>query len=215
MKTVIFDWDGTLIDSKAKLLDAWRAATQQVIGRAYPSTPEEERFVAARNGHNVLSSLTPSPDVQQQLTTAYHALYTASTNDVAPFPGIPELLVALRSSAHRIAVVTAKARARFEADVAHAGLADYIDVCICAEDVDRPKPDPAGVLHALDRLGATAAAATMVGDSPQDIAAGLAAGTRTVGVTWGFFGAADLAAAGAHALASTTDEFWALLTSSK
>lgn len=212
-RAALFDWDGTLVDTRAGLIAAWRAATETVLGRAYPSTPEEELFVATCNGREVLPLLTPDPAVQRALTETYQTVYAATIGQtVAPFPGIPEMLADLRAQGQQIGIVTAKARIRFEADVIRAGLAEYVDIAVCADDVSRHKPDPEGVHTALARLAVPPDRAAMIGDSPQDVVSGLSAGTTGIGVTWGFFPADALHGAGAHAVVGHPAELARLLT---
>jgi HAD superfamily hydrolase (TIGR01509 family) len=209
---VLFDWDGTLVDSRATLLAAWRGATRAVLGTPFPDTPEEERLAWTLNGHEMLPRLTNDPATARELTGTFQRLYAASAErGVLAFVGAAELLDGLRARGRSIGVVTAKARIRYEADAARVGLADHIKIAICREDVTAPKPDPEGVQHALEAVGVQPGRAVMVGDSPQDIAAGIAAGVTPIGVAWGFFGRHELMAAGATTVAGTPDELLLML----
>jgi pyrophosphatase PpaX len=100
------------------------------------------------------------------------------------------VLHALRVAGLRLAAITTRSRHTSLATLARAGLAGYLDVVLSCEDVTQIKPHPEPLLQALGRVGVAPAAALMVGDPDADILAGRAAGVRTVGVSYGFHGAA-------------------------
>ena len=207
----LLDWDGTLVDSRAALLAAWRDSTARVLGRSYPATQAEEDLVFTRPGGQIWPTLANDRSELAALAGSFQAAYERAAQEVRAFPRVPEMLEELRAAGFAIAVITSKARIRFEADARCAGIAGLVDISICAEDADRAKPDPGPVLCALERLGAVRASSTMIGDTTVDIAAGIGAGTRTVGVAWGHAGEAELRAAGAEAIARDPGELCALL----
>jgi len=203
----LFDWDGTLLDSRAALLSAWRESTEAVLGRSYPATAEEEDIVFTLPGREIWPTLTDDVDT---LVASFQVAYDRSGERVRPFPGVLEMLEELRTAGVRTAVVTSKSRRRYAPDAVHAGLAGSIDIAICSEDVTATKPDPDPVLRALEKLGVAGSDALMAGDTPVDVAAALAAGTTAIGVGWGHFAAADLLAAGASAVAEDPSELVAM-----
>jgi HAD superfamily hydrolase (TIGR01509 family) len=203
----LFDWDGTLLDSRVALLAAWRESTAAVIGRIYPRTPAEEDIVFTLPGLEIWPTLTDDVDT---LAASFQSAYDRSGERVRAFPGVLEMLQELRSAGVRTAVVTSKSRRRYAPDAARAELASMIDVAICAEDVTATKPDPDPVLRALERLGVPAADALLAGDTPVDVAAALAAGTVAIGVGWGHSPADELLAAGASAVVQEPGELVAL-----
>ena len=211
----LFDWDGTLIDSRAALLTAWRESTSRVLGRSYPATPAEEDLVFTRPGGQIWPALASDRNELDALVASFQAAYEQSAEGVRAFAGVPEMLQGLRSAGVSIAVVTSKARRRFESDAVRAGVGRLIDVSICAEDADGTKPDPGPVLRALEQLGVAGPVATMIGDTPVDVAAGIGAGTRTVGVAWGHAGAAELLTAGAEVVVRDPGELLAHLTADR
>jgi HAD superfamily hydrolase (TIGR01509 family) len=211
VRAALFDWDGTLVDSRAVLLAAWRESTAQVLGRSYPQTPAEENLVFTLPGSRIWPTLARERDQLDALVVAFQSAYEASAGEVRTFPGVKRMLEALRAAGLSIAVVTSKARRRYGPDASHAGIATLIDVAICAEDTDGAKPDPTPVLRALERFGVRASLAVMIGDTPVDVAAGIAAGTRTIGVAWGHAGEAELRAAGAERVADDPAQLTALL----
>lgn len=103
------------------------------------------------------------------------------------FPAVPETLAGLRAAGLRIGVVTSKMPSPARRGLRQAGLLELIDVLIDAESTPRHKPDPAPVLLALERLGGLPDETVFVGDAPVDIAAGRAAGVRTIAALCGPF----------------------------
>jgi HAD superfamily hydrolase (TIGR01509 family) len=206
LAAALFDWDGTLIDSRAALLAAWRESTAQVLGRAYPANQAEEDIVFTLPGAQIWPELARDEGELAALPSAFQESYGRHGEKVRAFEGVPELLAGLRAAGVRIAVVTSKSRRRFRPDAARAGILDAIDVAVCNEDVQAPKPDPEPVFCALERLEVAAVRAVMIGDTPVDVAAGLAAGTPVIGVTWGHYGEAELREAGAAAVVASPGE---------
>ncbi|HMJ33959.1 MAG TPA: HAD hydrolase-like protein [Baekduia sp.] len=200
----LFDWDGTLLDSRDAILTAWHASSEARIGRRFPASAAEDELVFTRPGLELFSALSDGdPADTAAFVAAFQEAYADSGRAVRAFDGVAEMLVALRAAGVAIGVVTSKARRRLNADVGHAGLDGLIDAAICVEDVAFHKPDPAPVLAALMALSAAPADAAMAGDTPVDIAAGRAAGTAAaLGVAWGASGPGPLQAAGAAAVAS-------------
>src|SRR4051794_8235308 len=187
-EAALFDWDGTLLDSREALLGAWHAATDEVLARRFPAGPEEEELIFTLPGSQLFPRVAGEPEAAARLTAAFQRAYARTGERVRAFPGVAELLGDLRRAGVRIAVVTSKARARYDADAERIGLESLVDVAVCQEDTSAHKPDPAPVLHALRVLQVPPEAAVFVGDTPVDVAAGTAAGTRVIGAAGGGLG---------------------------
>jgi pyrophosphatase PpaX len=121
------------------------------------------------------------------------------------FPGAGALLRALKARGHPVGVVTAKIESGAERTLRHVGVRELVDVIVAADTVERAKPDPLPVRHALARLEREPADAVMIGDSPHDLAAGRGAGTATIGVLWGAASRAVLAPLADHLLAELAE----------
>jgi len=108
---------------------------------------------------------------------------------VRPFPGADDVLRRLKEDGTKVAVVTSKASGLASRTLDCCGLLHHIDFLICADQVERPKPDPESVLRALAHfdLADRPSDVVFVGDSPFDLQAGRAAGTRTAAALWGPF----------------------------
>ncbi len=186
---VLFDLDGTLLDSAELIMTAFEATVQanlhQTIDRAEIlgmwSRPIRERFHAL------------APDRDEMLAQDYLRRYLALHDRYARlFPGIPRVLETLQERGYAMGIVTSKRRATAQAAVREFRLDRWCTAIIADEDVARHKPDPEPVLAAASRLGVPVAEALMVGDSPLDIEAGRRAGARTAAALWGTVEASPL-----------------------
>jgi HAD superfamily hydrolase (TIGR01509 family) len=208
---VLFDWDGTLIDSRAALLAAWHESTEAVIGRRFPATVAEEREVFTLPGSEIWPRLTANASQLESLIDCFQQAYERSGELVQAVPGMAAALAELREAHVAIAVVTSKARRRYVLDARRTALEDLIDVAVCAEDAAATKPDPRPVVAALELLGIPAANALMVGDTVVDVAAGMGAGTAVAGVLWGASTDTELRDAGASIVLADPRDLVALV----
>lgn len=185
MKAILFDWDGTLVDSRQTVVEAYRSASIEVLAREFPATPAEEESVLTGHSRVSLAPIAPDPEALERVLAALASAYLVATPALA-FPGAAELLDELRGSAIAVGIVTSKIRGSFEHDAAALGLTGRIDAAISGDDGYPPKPDPAPVLACLAALDIAPADALFVGDGPDDVTAGRAAGVRTVAALHGF-----------------------------
>lgn len=184
MTTVFFDLDGTLVDSVPGLVVALNALLAEE-GR----TPCSEADLRAWIGHGAPHLLARAAearggpfadDALPRFVAHAAALATVPTR---PYDGIPELLDALPRPC---GLVTNKPIAATRALLDHLGWADRFAVVLGGDSLPTRKPDPASLLAAADALGVAPAQAVFVGDSDVDEATAAAAGTRFVGVAWGY-----------------------------
>lgn len=183
---LLFDLDGTLVDTIALLLGSMRQAFD-AVGIPRPTDAEWTAGIGTPL-HTQFRDFVKDEALIPRLVTAYrayqHEHHDALTN---AYEGIPALVARLEERGHPIGIVTSKADYLAERALTWVGLAGHVDVVIGADSVTRHKPHPEPVLVALERLGAPRATAIFVGDSPHDVASGNAAGVRTIGVAWGAF----------------------------
>jgi len=198
----IFDLDGTLLDTLDDLTDAVNAALSE-LGCPPRSRAQVRQFVGS--GVKLLIDRALPPDAGQDTRTRclayFKAYYAAHMQDkTVPYPGIPEMLRAVRAGGCAVAVVSNKFDTAVQALCRHClpGLTD----CVGGESPAVPrKPDPAMVRSALSRLGVPAQRAVYVGDSEVDIETARNAGTACISVTWGFREKDLLARCGARVFA--------------
>lgn len=180
---VLFDLDGTLIDSFELITASFRHAVLTVLKR---EATEDEVFT--RWGEPLSIRLGSIADAEQipALFDAYTAAYYEHHDRLArPFPGVPEMLERLRGLGCRLAVVTSKRQQSTYHELQTMGLDRYIDTAVTSEDVSAYKPAPEPVREALRRLEAVPATSLMVGDGVFDLQAGKAAGVATAVALWG------------------------------
>lgn len=197
-RAVLLDWDGTLVDSRHTVVAVYRAATTAILGRPFPLTADEQEIALVGHAAATFGRLTPDPDVVLALTRACVERYPEGP-PVRPFAGAGALLSALREAGALVGIVTSKERPSYEHDLATLGFGELVDAAITGDLPIPPKPDAAPVLACLRALGVDARDAVLVGDAPTDVAAGRAAGVRTIAAAYGFAGAA-VRAAGADAV---------------
>jgi pyrophosphatase PpaX len=203
---VLFDLDGTLIDSVALIRESHRHAVRTVLGADLP-----DEVLVANVGRPLIDQMRAfSPDNAEELLRVYREWNHANTASILrAFPGVDDLLARLRAAGRRLAVVTSKSHPTVDLAFDVLPIRHHFDAVVAAEDTIRHKPDPEPVLYALDRLGAGPAGACYVGDAPFDIRAGRAAGVTAIGVTWGFFTRAALVAAQPDLVVDTPGELMA------
>lgn len=183
---VLFDWDGTLVDTGDLLLSCWHGATQQVLGYRFPVEEEDRRRVLAMRAVDSFPTITTGPDQTAELAAAFDAEYEPRAPEhVYAHAGAAELLADLQDRGIRMGVVTSKTAFRRAIDGRASGLDDYFDVIVTGDDVSTGKPHPEGILAAIGRLGGTPENTVYVGDGPVDARAGKAAGVFTICITHG------------------------------
>jgi HAD superfamily hydrolase (TIGR01509 family) len=187
IEAVAFDWDGTLVDSKAVLLGSFQETTAEIFGRPFPTEEADiEKFVQLR-GEDAFSLLADGdPKLIEEIERVFHRHYTRLSQEAEPFPGTLETLERLRAAGLGIGVATSKARIRLDLEMERTGIGKLVDEEIAGDEVAHAKPDPECVREVIRRLGAAPERTIYVGDGPNDIHAAQAAGAIAVAVTFGF-----------------------------
>jgi len=207
---VLFDLDGTLIDSGPIILASMQHSVRTVLGREIPP----EQLGLTIGGQGIVAQMQAiDADRADDLVEAYKEHNDGLHETLEAFDELLEILPRLKAEGRKLGIVTAKrhrtvalALARFPA------LADEFDVVVAHEDTSRHKPDPDPVLLAVERLGGVPSDSAYVGDSPFDILAAKAAGVYAVAVSWGGIHPDErLLAEGPDALVHSTEELLAVL----
>lgn len=179
---VLFDLDGTVIDSGGIILASMRHATREVLGREYA----DEELMRAVGGPGLEAQMEAfDPARVDELVTVYRAHNEPLHEELLCCAGMEDALERLHAEGRRLAVVTAKRRSTVELAFAHVPLGHLFEVIVGGDETERHKPDPEPLLLAAERLGASPEEAVYIGDSPFDVRAAKAAGMASVAVTWG------------------------------
>lgn len=201
IEAVVFDWDGTLVDSKQVLVSSFQETTREVLGEPFPTEHEDvERLIQVRGQEAFAEIAAGDGELYERIETVFHRVYVARQAGIQPFPGALETLRALREAGKRIGVATSKARIRLDLEAERTGIGELLDVSISGDEVKVAKPDPESVIEAIRRLGAKPAATLYVGDGPNDVLAAQATGAIPVAVSFGFHPAEARAASPAHVI---------------
>ncbi len=190
---LLFDLDGTLIDSIQLLLESMHFAFA-----GQERAPTTEQWVAGIGTplRTQLAEWCDGAEAVEALATRYREYQTIHLPRLTTvYPGVPETIAWARAAGHATALVTSKGRGMTGRSLDQVGLASSFDAIVTFEETVRHKPLPDPVLLALDRLGLPAHGALFVGDSPHDMHAGRAAGVRTAAAQWGPFSREELAVA--------------------
>ena len=186
VQAVLFDLDGTLLDTIDLLLASVRWAFRDRTSRV-PTTEEWIAGIGTPLESQMRVYATDGDDLKA-LTTGYREYQRAHHDELTrAYADAIETVAGLRDAGYRIGVVTSKASDIANRSLRFVGLDRYLDVVVGYDSTDRHKPDPEPVRYALDVLQVPPPEAVFVGDSPHDMFAGNAAGVVTVGALWGPF----------------------------
>lgn len=181
---VVFDWDGTLMDSAAAIAESIQAACAD-LGHPVPEA-SQARYVIGLGLSDAISHVVPGldPAAYPQMVERYRTHFLARDRGTELFDGARDLLQDLQSAGTMLAVATGKSRRGLDRALAETGLRPMFDFTRSADE-GLAKPHPDMLLAILDRLGVSAEKALMVGDTTHDLDMAHAAGVPAVALTHG------------------------------
>lgn len=181
IEAVLWDLDGTLISTKRLYLEAYRRALAPYIGKVLT----DEEILGHRSRSEIRYLMSQAREHYDACLRDFRVHYATlhDTHFGGVYPGVIEVLNALRARGMKMGVVTGKSRSSYEVGLATANLGQF-DVLVMDDDVEEPKPHPEGILAALAALSIDGRQAIYVGDSITDIEAAHAAGTSAAAALW-------------------------------
>ena len=186
LRAVLFDFDGTLVDTTELIYQSMRHATGEILEKDLP-----REILLANVGQPLPRQMELIDAERAEALLESYRLHNEEHHDalIQEFPGVEKSLARLRSADVKVAVVTSKRRFSVEMALKNfPGLGEVVDRFVTMEDTTEHKPHPAPLLKGLEFLGGVPREeAAYVGDSPFDIAAAKAASITSVAVSWGAF----------------------------
>lgn len=187
-KLLVFDWDGTLMDSEAKIIACVDAATDEL--RSPRVNPDRIRNIIGLGLPEAMNSLFPerSERFRVRFVERYrHYFMEGNGLSSELFPGVQPTLQSLKEEGYLLGVATGKSRMGLERDFGVTGLGAVFDVTRCADETSS-KPNPRMLEEIMDELAVVPEQTVMIGDTEYDLAMANKAGTHAVAVAYGVHG---------------------------
>ena len=202
---IVFDWDGTLMDSAAAIVAAIQAAAADL--GLNPPTEARARHVIGLGLHEALRYALPELEEgrHEVLATRYRHHYLSRDHELSLFGGIEELLRDLSGAGFLLAVATGKSRQGLDRALGASGIAGLFDATRCADEC-HSKPHPQMLEELITEVGATAESTLMIGDTTHDIEMAHNAGVAALAVGYGAHSRRELEAKSPLACADTVEE---------
>lgn len=181
---IVFDWDGTLLDSASGIAESIQEASRE-MGLDVPSRERASHVI----GLGLMDALRHAvPDLPEhgyaEFAERYRRHYLAREEGMGLFPGVPELLSGLEQAGYALAVATGKSRKGLDRALASSGLRKHFAATRCADET-RSKPDPTMLYELMEELAREPGDVLMIGDTSHDLDMASNASVDALGVTYG------------------------------
>jgi 3-amino-5-hydroxybenzoic acid synthesis related protein len=203
---VIFDLDGTLIDSRQVMTHAFVEAFRRTVGNGEPPLAEFRKLLG-----DSLSNILDILGLPPHMAVVFEEISRKNSMKIRVHTEAVEICRWLYQQGISRAILTGKDRGRTIQILNQFGLTELFNIVATSSDPFRPKPSPEGVLWIADRLRVSTTRMCMVGDSVNDISAAKAVGMRAIGCAWGIGDRCDLSGSGADHIVDTPQELRVLL----
>jgi pyrophosphatase PpaX len=180
--TVIFDFDGTLMDTNEAILESWQHAARRLLGREFDS--DELKATLGEPILRTVAYLFPDHDPDLVVKTYREFHYAHFEEMIEVFPGVMGMLEALRGEGYHLGLVTNRLRRTTEIGLRQYGMERYFEAVVTVGEAPRDKPAPEHIWYTLDLMERAPERAVLVGDSQNDIIGGHRAGLVSVRVGW-------------------------------
>lgn len=206
IKAILFDLDGTVLDTYELIITCFRKAADDLL----PEGTSDRMFantIGIPLPQQMAMYAPDDPELAAELTRVYRVYNAEIWRDYTrTFPEVPAMLEALKQAGLTMAVVTSKRVEPAVTGLQHCGLYEYFDLVVGGDQGYAAKPAPDSLLACMEQLGLTPNECIYVGDSPYDIQAGHAAGSKAIGAAWGIYPVEDLNAQHPEFLCMTAKE---------
>ncbi len=201
---IVFDWDGTLMDSTAMIAQSIQLACKD-LGLPVPSKAQASQVIGLGLA-DALAQAVPDldPAMVPQMVERYRHYYLTRDHQLSLFDGARELLVALKERGHVLAVATGKSRLGLDRALGVAGVGNFFDATRCADE-SFSKPHPGMLLELMEQAAVDPAATLMIGDTTHDLLMAANAGTDGVGVSYGAHDLESLRSVPSRAIVDSVD----------
>jgi phosphoglycolate phosphatase len=209
-RLIVFDWDGTIIDSASTIAECIREAARDM--QLPVPTHERASHVIGLGLHDSLRLAVPELQAHQypEFVAAYRRHFLAREDSMALFAGMKELLSRF-SASHSLAIATGKSRRGLDRALAATGVGPLFSASRCADETN-PKPHPAMLLELMDELDFSKSQVLMIGDTSHDLEMARAAEVDAVAVTYGAHPEDGLRACKPNGCVGSVEELKAWLT---
>ena len=207
---IVFDWDGTVMDSTTHIAESLRAAARD-LGLTPPSL-EEASWIIGMGLEPGMRRVLPdlAPEDYPCLTAAYRHHFLAGDHGLPLFPGLAELIADLAGAGNLLAVATGKSRVGLDRAFDQCGLRHHFHASRCADE-SFAKPNPQMLYDVMDRTGVLPVRTLMIGDTTHDLQMAANAHVAGLGVSYGAHPREELLSVPAHAVVDSGDELAAWL----
>jgi pyrophosphatase PpaX len=210
INAILFDLDGTLVDTKELIVTSFTRASIEVLGEPIPA----EKLLPLIGIPIIRQVEILAPGFEQELIETYRAINDELHDElIAYYDGTREMLEELQAQGKRLGVVTSKRKQPALEALQSFDLQDYFEFIVGMEETQKHKPEPEPLLLGAKLLGATREPCVYIGDSPYDMQAGRAANMYTIAANWGMFTPEELVRAGAQYEANSPREISKIIQS--
>jgi HAD superfamily hydrolase (TIGR01549 family) len=210
MRAVVFDLDGTLVDTTELIVNTY-VKTIHLLGGPEVTTNDILSNFNIGPTPVLLKHFLSRPISPQDLSV-YFASYEAAISNLQPFQAVPDMLRQLKREGYRLGLYTSATRRAVSLILPSTGLDEYFEAIVAGDEVTYPKPDPEGLEHVCRRLGVRAKDAAYIGDAEVDLACARSASVLGIQAVWG---RVSIRFTEDHLVAKQPDEIIALIVEQK
>lgn len=210
-RLIVFDWDGTLVDSASAIVECIQQAARE-LGLRVPARERASHVIGLGLQDSLRLAVPDLPEARtMDFVASYRREFLAREDRMQAFPGIAALLESLRQRGHVLAVATGKSRRGLERALDGCALRPFFRATRCADETD-PKPHPAMLRELMHELAAHPGQVLMIGDTTHDLQMAASAGVDAVAVCYGAHAESDLRRLAPRACLSSVEELERWLT---